>query len=85
MDMWPSTLPSTVISTDTAQYIGTKVANTSQGTNQADVNSPLYVIGDTSITLAKYAKAFHFEGLILDDLDDDVLGCIPFIAHNSEP
>ena len=73
-----------LISTDTARRIGARVVKTSQGANQADGNSPLRVVGETALTftMSESDKVFHFEGLVIDDLDGDVLGGVPFMAQN---
>ena len=71
-----------LISSHAAKHIGAHFQPTSQGAHQADGNSPLEVVGETHLTLTMDHKVFHFEGLVVNNLDGDILGGVPFMAHN---
>ena len=71
-----------LISSHAAKHIGAHIQPTSQGAHQADGNSPLEVVGETHLTLTMDHKVFHFEGLVVNNLDGDTLGGVPFMAHN---
>ena len=71
-----------LISSHAAKHIMTHIQPTSRGAHQADGNSPLEVVRETHLTLTLDDKVFHFEGLVMNNLDGDILGGMPFMAHN---
>ena len=66
----------------TAKRLGTKIINTSQSARQADGSSPLKVIGETRFTLERDNMRCYFEGLVIEDLDTEILGGVPFMQKN---
>ena len=71
-----------LISSDAARRIGASIIKTSQGARQADGSSPLDIIGETRFSLTLDGQNFHFEGLVANNLDGDLLGGVPFMVHN---
>ena len=58
-----------------ANHIGAHIQSVSQGAHQADGNSPSEeVVGETHLTLAMDQKDFHFEGLVVNNLDGNIHG-----------
>jgi hypothetical protein len=62
--------------------LGFHINKTSQSAHQADVSSPLNVIGETTATFSREDKTLHFEGLIVEHLDVDILAGTPFMESN---
>ena len=57
------------------QCLGCQVTPSSQSVHQADGSSPLHVVGETCLP-------FTFEGLVVENLDVDVLAGTPFMESN---
>ena len=66
----------------TAHAIGCSVSPTSQSAHQADGSSPLDVVGETRLTFSRDEHVFHFEGLVVENLDVEVLAGTPFMERN---
>lgn len=66
----------------TAIRLGVKVVPSSQSVHQADGSSTLKVLGETRITFTRDKHSFHFEGLVVEDLDVEVLAGTPFMETN---
>ena len=66
----------------TAHALGCSVNPTSQSAHQADGSSPLEVVGETRLTFSRDQHVFHFEGLIVENLDVEVLAGTPFMERN---
>ena len=63
----------------TARHLGVKVSKSSQSAHQAD---PLVISGETHVTFSRNDVEMFFEGLIVEDLDTDILAGIPFMERN---
>ena len=50
--------------------------------HQADGSSQLQVVGETRISFSRGDKVFNFEGLVVEDLDVDILAGTPFMESN---
>ena len=66
----------------TARYIGLKVSKSSQSAHQADGSFPLVISGETRVTFSQNDVEMFFEGLIVENLDTDILAGIPFMERN---
>ena len=66
----------------TATAINCPVFPSSQVAFQADGKTPLSVKGETHFTLTRDGLEFSFSGLIIDDLDVDILAGVPFMEEN---
>ena len=66
----------------TAKRLGSRVIASSQSVHQADGSSPLQVIGETRVTFTRDQREFKFEGLVVENLDVDVLAGTPFMEAN---
>lgn len=66
----------------TAKRLGAKVLASSQSAHQADGSSPLHVVGETRLVFTRGSHKFHFEGLIVENLDVDILAGTPFMEVN---
>ena len=66
----------------TAKRLGAVITPSTQSVQQADGHSTLKVTGETRLTFTRDDKALHFEGLVVEDLDVEVLGGTPFMESN---
>ena len=64
------------------QRLGCQVAPSSQSVHQADGSSPLHVVGETRFPFTHGGHTFIFEGLVVENLDVDVLAGTPFMESN---
>lgn len=71
-----------MIQQSTATMLGVKAKSSSQSAHQADGSSPLKVTGEISFTLTRDGMNFTFEGLIVKDLDVEILAGTPFMESN---
>jgi len=71
-----------MIRRSTAQRLGVKVTPSSQSVHQADGASALTVVGETQATFTRNNHTFQFEGLVIEDLDVEVLAGTPFMEAN---
>ena len=71
-----------LIRSTTANNIRCPIYPSSQLAFQADGKSPLNVLGETHITLTRDDLELTFSGLIVDDLDVDILAGVPFMEEN---
>ena len=62
--------------------LGAEIWHSSQSAHQADGSSPLNVLGETSLILTRGSHSFQFEGLVVENLDVDVLAGTPFMEAN---
>jgi hypothetical protein len=53
-----------------------------QSVHQADGSCPLRVVGETRLSFHRDGKEFIFEGLVIENLDVDVLASTPFMETN---
>lgn len=66
----------------TATKLGVEIRKSSQSAHQADGSSPLTVVGETKFTLVRDKHEFLFDGLVVENLDVDILTGTPFMEHN---
>ena len=71
-----------MIRASTVARLGAKVEETRQSAKQADGSSPLSLLGETRLSFSRDNKEFYFEGLVVENLDVDVLAGIPFMETN---
>ena len=64
------------------QRLGCHVTPSSQSVHQADGSSPLHVVGETRFPFTCKGHTFTFEGLVVENLDVDVLAGTPFMESN---
>ena len=70
-----------MIRASTAKCLGAHITESSQSAHQADGSLPLTIVGETRLTLTRENREFLFEGLVVDNLDVDILAGIPFMAE----
>ena len=67
----------------TAVRLGLRITPSAQSVHQADGSSPLRVMGETRTAFTRNGKELRFEGLVVADLDVEVLAGTPFMeAHD---
>ncbi len=71
-----------MIQHSTAQRLGSPISASSQSVHQADGSSPLNVIGETQVSLYRDSIEYVFQGLVVENLDVDVLAGTPFMEAN---
>ena len=71
-----------MIRASTAQKLGAKVTKSSQLAHQADGSSTLQILGETRLTFSRDDHELFFEGLVVKNLDTDILAGIPFMQKN---
>lgn len=71
-----------MIRASTATYLNAEITRSSQSAHQADGSSPLKVIGETRLTFVRDNHKLYFEGLVVENLDSEVLAGIPFMENN---
>ena len=64
------------------QRLGCQVTPSSQSVHPADGSSPLHVVGETRFPFTRKGHTFSFEGLVVENLDVDVLAGTPFMESN---
>ena len=65
-----------------AQRLHAKITKTTQSAHQADGLSPLHVVGETRFDLKHGKHELYFEGLVVDNLETEILVGIPFMERN---
>ena len=68
----------------TAQKLGCVIEKSSQSAHQADGSSPLSIVGETSIALIRDNYTFTFNGLVVENLDVEILAGTPFMETNDK-
>jgi hypothetical protein len=68
-----------VIRASTVTRLGGRISGSSQSAHQADRLSPLTVTGETSLTFTLDGLNLFFEGLVVENLDTEILAGIPFM------
>ena len=66
----------------TAKHLGCPVISSAQSVQQADGSSQLRVVGEIRTTFTRDNTDFTFEGLVVEDLDVEVLAGTPFMEAN---
>ena len=64
------------------QRLGSRITPSAQSAHQADGSSPLHVVGETRLSFTRDSREFVFEGLVVENLDVDVLAGTPFMEAN---
>ena len=62
--------------------LGLPLSPSSQSAHQADGSSPLQIVGETRLLFTRDDIDFTFEGLVVENLDVDVLAGTPFMESN---
>ena len=62
--------------------MGANIVGCSQSAHQADGSSPLRVMGETCLVFTRGGNKLYFDGLVIENLDTDVLAGIPFMERN---
>lgn len=65
----------------TATKLNAKITGSSQSAHQADGSSPLTVLGETRLQFTLDGHELYFEGLVVENLDTEVLAGIPFMVR----
>ena len=65
-----------------AIFLGLKIEKTTQKAVQADGVTPLNVVGEVHCTFTRSKVTFEFDGLVVTDLDSEILGGTPFQKVN---
>ena len=66
----------------TAKHLGCPIISSAQSVQQADGSSQLQVVGEIRTTFTRDNTDFTFEGLVVEDLDVEVLAGTPFMETN---
>ena len=66
----------------TAKHLGCPIISSAQSVQQADGSSQLQVVGEIRTSFTRDNTDFTFEGLVVEDLDVEVLGRAPFMEAN---
>ena len=73
---------SNLISRRCAARLGAEIKKTNAKASQADGKTRLSVVGEVHLEFERYPHCFKFNGLVVDDLKDDVIAGIPFLTLN---
>ena len=65
-----------------AEFLGLKIEKATQRAVQADGHSPLHVVGEVHDSFTRSKVTFEFDGLVVTNLDCDILGGTPFQKAN---
>ena len=65
-----------------ALTLNAKITKSNQTAFQADGKSPMTVVGEVRITFTRSDKTFTFEGLVVENLEVDILAGVPFLSLN---
>ena len=71
-----------MIREDTAKRLGADIMKSTQAASQADGTSPLKITSVTKLIFTRGPHTFAFEGLVVKDLDVEVLAGTPFLEQN---
>ena len=66
-----------------ARELGLRIEKSDQQAVQADGKTPLNVVGEVHVTFTRSKTKFYFDGLVVNNLDDDILGGAPFQKANA--
>ena len=73
---------SNLISLSMAKRLNVKIHPATQKAHQADGFTPLDTVGEVHITVTRGSDVFIFDGLVIKNLDVDILGSMPFLEDN---
>lgn len=65
-----------------ATRLGVTITSSTQSAHQADGSSPLRVMGEVRTCFQRDNQRLYFEGLVVENLDSDILAGIPFMTQN---
>ncbi|KAJ8400994.1 hypothetical protein AAFF_G00389510 [Aldrovandia affinis] len=65
-----------------ATQLGVTITGSTQSAHQADGSSLLKVLGEIRTHFQRDGHNLYFEGLVVEDLDSDILAGIPFMEKN---
>ena len=68
-----------MIRLSTVQKLKVDICKSAQSAHQVDGSSPLKVIGETKLSFARGQHVFQFEGLVMNNLDVEVLVGTPYM------
>lgn len=71
-----------MIRLSTVKRLGIDIKASSQSARQADGHSPLKVVGETHVTFTRDDQQLQFEGLVVENLDVEILAGTPFMECN---
>jgi hypothetical protein len=71
-----------MIRASVVKHMGADIQKTTQSAHQADGSSPLKVVGETRLTFTRDTHKFYFEGLVVVNLDIEILSGMPFMVRN---
>jgi hypothetical protein len=71
-----------MISLSAVRRLGADIRKSSQSARQADGSSPLTVVGETSLIFVRDKQKLLFEGLVVENLDVEILAGTPFMEYN---
>ena len=71
-----------MISEPVAKRLGMKILPATQKAYQADGFTPLDTVGEVHIVVERGTDKFLFNGLVVKNLDVDILGSMPFMCDN---
>ena len=71
-----------LIRLDVAMRIGAEIKKANQHTTQVDGRSTLRVVGEVHLTFTRGRYSFEFNGLVVEHMDVEVLGSVPFLSRN---
>ena len=66
-----------------ARSLNAKICKSSQQAFQADGSTPIDVIGEVDISFTRDNLPFRLNALICRNIDDDIIGGIPFMKNNN--
>ncbi len=66
----------------TARKLGITISKSTQSAHQADGQSPLHIVGEARATFTRDQHEFVFEGLVVENLDVELLAGTPFMELN---
>jgi len=67
---------------DVAVSLGLKIGKSVHGCTLADKKTPLNVVGEVHTSFSRDNRSLTFSGLVVKELDVEVLGGIPFMTRN---
>ena len=73
---------SNLVSEKFAKFVNLHINPTKQGAAQADGETPLTAIGETTFSLTKGAHVFHLDALVIRNLSSDIIVGEPFLEIN---
>jgi hypothetical protein len=71
-----------MIRASVVKHMGVDIQKTPQSAHQADGLSSLKAVGKTRLTFTRDTHKFYFEGLVVENLDIEILAGMPFMQRN---